>query len=350
MIDGPLFSIGKLNFYPYGLCMALGIIACFVFLYLTMVKRNFNDEAIDKMLFIGIFATAFGIFMAMVFQSLYNYIEDPSVGFHLGEMTFQGGLIGGVVGFLAVWNLYVFVVAPRTKVKFLKNNMNAALADALPFVPVGITVAHSFGRLGCTFAGCCHGGETTAWYGIWMYTYEFGHAKVVPVQLFECLFLALLSAIMIVLYFKFNFKYNMGVYAIAYGVWRFVMEFVRNDHRGSFVGGLTPSQFWSIVMVVLGVAFFFIYKYLLARFQKHPELQPPVRQPKQKKALATGVEQNEEAEDEQTAQIAPAESQGEAEKAEPADNPQGAATGELPPEEASGSEIEREEKDEKNAD
>lgn len=288
MIDGPLFSIGKLHFYPYGLCMALGIILCFVFLLYTFRHYNFNEEAIDKILTIGIFATAFGVFMAMVFQSMYDYIENPSQGFSLGEsMTFQGGLIGGVTSFLIVWNLYIFVIAPRTKYKVLKNNMNAGLCDALPIIPIGITIAHAFGRLGCTFAGCCHGAQTDAWYGVWMYTYEFGYAKVVPTQSYECLFLVILTGIMMLLLFKWKFKYNLALYAIAYGVWRFLIEFVRDDHRGDFIGAVTPSQFWSIIMIILGIAYIFIAKYLLVRFEKHPQDQPLVREKKVKAAAAT---------------------------------------------------------------
>ncbi len=295
MAHGPLFSIGSLHVQYYGLCMAVGIILCFVFLYMTMQKFNYNEEAIDKILIIGICATAFGVFMAMVFQALYDYIEKPSGGFSLsGSMTFYGGLIGGVVSFLTVWNLYIFVIAPRTKIKLLQNNMNASLTDALKIIPIGVTIAHAFGRLGCTFAGCCHGGETNAWYGIWMFIDRDDNGfplspmvKVVPTQLFECLFLVLLTAVMVVLLFKFKFKYNLAVYAIAYGVWRFVIEFVRKDHRGSFIPGITPSQLWSIVIVLLGIGYFFLYKYFLCRFEKHPELQPPVRQPKVK-ATAEG--------------------------------------------------------------
>ncbi len=298
MIDGPLFKIGRLGFYPYGLCIALGIIGCFVFLYTTMMRKNFNDEAIYKMLILGITATVFGIFTAMVFQALYDYIANPSAGFNLaGSMTFQGGLIGGVGGFLVVWNLYVFVIAPRAKSKLLSNNMNAALTDALPFVPPSITIAHAFGRLGCTFAGCCHGTRTDAWYGVWMYTSEFGHAKVVPIQLFECLFLVLLTVIMILLYFKFNFNCNFGVYAIAYGVWRFLIEYARDDYRGSFVGGITPSQFWSIVMVVLGIGYFFLYKYVLKKFMKHPELAEPVIREDDKKSKAKAADDTKDVEE-----------------------------------------------------
>lgn len=283
MYPDPLFSIGEVHVWAYGLCMAVGIIVCFAFLLVVMSKHNFNEEAIDKILLIGIVATAFGIFMAMVFQSVYDYIAKPSAGFTLkGSMTFQGGLIGGVSSFLIVWNVYVFAIAPKVKKpKLLQNHMNAGLTDALPFIPIGITLAHGFGRLGCTFAGCCHGSETDAWYGMTLYAASYGKVTtVVPTQLYECVFLFLLSAIMSVLYFKYKFKCNFGLYAIAYGIWRFLIEFVRDDYRGELVSGLTPSQFWSIVMVVLGIAYFFVYKYVFVRFMKRPEEQPSVKQAK----------------------------------------------------------------------
>lgn len=290
MHPDPLFKIFGQGVYAYGLCMAIGIIACFIFLMIAFSKHNMNEEAIDRILFIGVFATAFGIFMAMVFQSVYNYIDDPEAGFKLDQsMTFQGGLIGGVSSFLIIWNFYVFVIAPRSRFKALQNHMNAGLCDALPIIPMGITIAHAFGRLGCFFAGCCYGAPTDAWYGLpcatgWNETLQMNMSgvNVVPIQLFECIFLFVLTAIMALLYYKFKFKCNFGVYAISYGVWRFLIEFARVDYRGDFVGGVTPSQFWSIVMVVIGIAYFFAYKYLFKRFMKHPELQEPVKAKKQK--------------------------------------------------------------------
>lgn len=284
MINGPLFSIGSLSVHPYGLCMGLGIILCFVFLMVTMSKKNFNDEASDKILFIGAFATAFGVFMSAVVQGIYNAIAGE--GFDLLSMTFYGGLIGGVTGFLIVWNLYIYVIAPRAKHKLFQNHMNATLSDAMPFIPVGITIAHAFGRLGCSFAGCCHGDLTDAWYGIYMYTSKFGYAKVVPIQLFECIFLAVLSLIMAILYFRFKFNYNFALYPIAYGIWRFIIEYIRTDDRGVFIPGLTPSQFWSIIMVVAGIGFIFLQKYLFSRLMKHPELQPPVKESKSKQTAS----------------------------------------------------------------
>lgn len=283
----PLFTMGSLEVYLYGICMAAGIIACFGFLMYTMWKKNFNDEATDKILLIGIFGTGFGILSAALFQGLYNYIDNPAGGFNLSGMTFIGGLIGGVVSFLGVYWLYIYVIAPRTKIKLLQNNMNGTLTDALPFIPVGISIAHAFGRLGCFFGGCCYGME--AEWGLYCAgSYSNGiymqGPKVVPLQLFEMAFLVVLAVVMAVLYFKFRFNYNFGLYAIAYGVWRFGIEFARGDERGQFIGtALSPSQFWSIIMVLVGVGYFFLQYYVLAKHMKHPELQPSVRKPKGEK-------------------------------------------------------------------
>ena len=58
---------------------------------------------------------------------------------------------------------------------------------------------------------------------------------------------------------------NMSVYLIGYGIWRFCLEFIRGDHRGELVSGISPSQFWSLLMVVLGVALIFVMNYLAKR-------------------------------------------------------------------------------------
>ena len=81
MIKGPLFTIGSLSVWPYGLCMGIGIILCFVFLMVTMTKKNFNEEAIDKILIIGAGATAFGVFMAAVVQGIYKAIAGNAVSY-----------------------------------------------------------------------------------------------------------------------------------------------------------------------------------------------------------------------------------------------------------------------------
>lgn len=270
----PLFKIFGQGVYAYGICFATGVIACFAFLLFTMWYRNFSETSSSAVIFIGIFATAFGALSGMVVQGIYDVIDGKE--FSLGGMTFIGGLIGGVVSFLAVWNLYMYVVRPRTKIKWLCGEMNATLCDALPFIPIGIALAHAFGRFGCFWAGCCYG-KPAEWgiacahgYSSDLKMYMDG-VKVIPTQLFEMVFLFLLVAVMAVLYFKFKFNYNFAVYPIAYGIFRFIIEFYRADYRGKAVLGLYPSQWWGIVMVIVGIAYIFAQKYFFSKLMKNPE-------------------------------------------------------------------------------
>lgn len=262
MLPDPLFSIFGIDIDMYAIFILIGLIACFIFTYIAMKKSGYSSSARDMILIIGVFAIALGFLFATLTQSIYDFIANPEGGFQFtGKMTFLGGLIGGVIVYLGFYFLYVYVINPKLKENnFLKSDMNKGVWELLRFAPISITIAHAFGRLGCFSAGCCGGIETEAWYGI-----QFpGEAhKEIPTQLFEAIFLFLISVVMIILYFKFHFKYNMGVYLIGYGVWRFLIEFIRGDvvERGKFVPGLTPSQFWAILMVIGGIAFFFIYRY-----------------------------------------------------------------------------------------
>ena len=64
---------------------------------------------------------------------------------------------------------------------------------------------------------------------------------------------------------KKDFKHNLSLYLVSYGIFRFLIEYVRADHRGEFVAGISPSQFWGIIMVVAGVALYFALWYLEKR-------------------------------------------------------------------------------------
>ena len=63
----------------------------------------------------------------------------------------------------------------------------------------------------------------------------------------------------------------MTLYLISYGIWRFVIEYFRADYRGDFIPGLSPSQFWSIIMVIGGIIVFFIYRYFDPKLNKENE-------------------------------------------------------------------------------
>ena len=237
-------------FHLYGLMIGVGILACFSILYLYGKKEKVEESFMDFVFYNTIVAIALGFGAAALFQATYNYIENPEVGFDFGSgITFIGGLIGGVISFLVGYAIF-------------RKRFKTRLVDIISFIPCCILIAHAFGRVGCLFAGCCHGEKTTAWYGIFMHTVEFGYAKVVPTQLFEALFLFALFAICFILVWKKKFKHNMSLYLIAYGIFRFLLEFLRADDRGQLLGVISPSQFWSLLMIVAGVAVYFLLEWL----------------------------------------------------------------------------------------
>ena len=66
---------------------------------------------------------------------------------------------------------------------------------------------------------------------------------------------------------KLKNGYTASIYLIAYGVWRFFIEYLRNDPRGSSgIDFLSPSQLTAIIMVVVGVVWFLVCKFLLDKY------------------------------------------------------------------------------------
>ena len=77
---------------------------------------------------------------------------------------------------------------------------------------------------------------------------------------------------MFYLTYKKHFKYSFVIYLGGYGVWRFALEFLRGDDRGSFIGNLSPSQFWSLIMILLAAPMYFILKFLYTKRDKALEI------------------------------------------------------------------------------
>ena len=241
--DTLIHLFGKDMVTLYGICIAVGVLSCVLVLF-KFAKGKISDKFIDFLFYNGIVAIALGFVSACLFQAVYAYIDNPERGFHLfsSGMTFIGGLIGGVLSFLVGY----FVFRPM---------LDGRLVDIISLLPCCIVIAHAFGRVGCFFAGCCYGKPTESFLGV---KFPFLSYKVHATQLYEAAFLFALFAVMLILYVKKGFKHNLSLYLLTYGIFRFLIEFVRGDERGSFVAGVSPSQFWSIVMILARVGVYFL--------------------------------------------------------------------------------------------
>ncbi len=244
----------------YDICMCLGIIVCFyVFGYLAdkhKIKRKIQNFA----MLCGLGAIAIGYGSAVLFQAIYNIGSRGS--FEITDdtgATFYGGLIGGVLSFLLIYfGIGYFKYDDRSHVRVFFG-----IADSA--VP-GILIAHSLGRVGCLMAGCCHGAQTDAWYGIEHFEYVkntgqyVSAGKFIPVQLFEAVFLLFLFGFLFIRSMDKK-NYCLPIYLCVYSVWRFAVEFIRGDYRGSiFTDLLTPSQFISCILFAVGIGVFFLEK------------------------------------------------------------------------------------------
>ena len=243
------------NVHMYGIMIAVGILGTFITLFTLAKLKKVESRFVDFLFYNGIASIVLGFGAATVVQALYNYIDNPEKGFRLGSgMTFIGGLIGGVLTFM----IFYFIFRKRYDTK---------LYQVVSIVPSCILIAHAFGRIGCFFAGCCYGKVTDSFLGV-----KFPHLSqpVHPTQLYEAAFLFIMFGVCTYLVVKFNFKHNLSLYLISYGIFRFLIEYLRGDERGELVGFISPSQFLSIFMVLGGIALIFMFNYFYKKDNAEP--------------------------------------------------------------------------------
>lgn len=260
MVPEPIIKIFGQGITLYGVCIAVGILACIIVLYLYTKRQGVPSQVQDYVFFIAIAAIAVGFLFAKLFQAFYDWIASgfKTFNFYNAGITVMGGLVGGAGMFLLLYFLLGKFVFKGEKSGWHKKYFNEILRVA----PLCIVIAHAFGRIGCLMGGCCHGaylGREYVFGGIYMRGTTDGWGYYVPTQLYESLFLFVLFAVLSVLYFK-RFNIILTIYLISYAVWRVIIEIFRTDYRGGS-GGLSPSQWMSIVFVLIGAAILLFYKY-----------------------------------------------------------------------------------------
>lgn len=243
----PNIVIGSVKIPMYTLMLVLGGIAFLLVTYALMYRREkVKDHTFIRVLIVSIPGAIVLYLSAFFFNSLFHSIEAGKL--EIGGITWLGGVIGA-------FPFMIFLIH-----KFVPAAKGNALTYFSLMVP-GIVIAHGLGRLGCFFAGCCYGGVTDSIFGVSFpagshAAHQYpggpngGSLPLLPTQLFEAVFELVLFVVMIATYKKTR-KYNIEIYCITYGVFRFVMEFLRGDERGGTGFFLTPSQ---LICVILWIA------------------------------------------------------------------------------------------------
>jgi len=250
-LHGFLPDVMSIN--SYGLCIGLGIIACyFIILYRTR-QHGINTDNLSE-LFIWGFVAAF------VGGKLFFYLEDPSKYFSNPALMYKN--LGN--GFVFYGSLLFVIPTMYFWLRFKKIDFWPFM-DAVAF---GGPILHSFGRLGCFLAGCCHGKVCHNALGvIFSDPNSAADPKGVPLyptQLFDIGINLIVLLIVYLVSRKQQFKGQLFlIYISLYAVGRAINENFRgDDERGFLFGGIiTYSQFIAIMLIILsGIAWFFLQK------------------------------------------------------------------------------------------
>ena len=233
----------------YELSAAGGILCAMVIFRQLSEQRGLSVRLHNFLLADTVLSVVGGCFSAVFVQAFYDFLADGTFSLNRSSgATFLGGLTGGILIFLAVY-------FPAGHFRFPDGEHRLFLAEVTDIFSVCIPAAHGFGRIGCLMAGCCHG--RPAEWGI--YHVRLG-IRVVPVQLFEAVFL--FGLCLVLWHFTAGHRgTGFALYLSCYGIWRFFAEFLRNDDRGAtIVSFLSPSQLTSVLMCIAGLFLLFLHK------------------------------------------------------------------------------------------
>lgn len=249
----PYFTIFGEEFPAYGIMMITGAFLA-IFLACWFAPKK-NLERLDVLL-TAIFGFVLGILGAkalFILGEIPDYISHIKAhGFEFSwlwneimtsGLVFYGGLIGGILGG------WIYVKMFRLDFWELADHM-------LPFLPL----AHGFGRLGCTFAGCCFGIEIDPPLGVHFPNSLAGanpNLTYAPTQLWEAVFCITILFPVLIWFSSRKQKPGapVGLYALLYGIFRFIEEFFRDEQTvgGSDWGPFTVSQLISLVLIASGI-------------------------------------------------------------------------------------------------
>jgi phosphatidylglycerol---prolipoprotein diacylglyceryl transferase len=207
-----------------------------------------------------------------ILENLDQFWRSPgAMIFSSGGFTFYGGLIIGTG--LIVWYLR-------------KNGQSPALfADA---VAPGVMLAYGVGRIGCHLSGdgdwgiAANVSAKPDWLPMWLWAEDYANnhlgvdlsaAPVYPTSVYE---FVMAFGLFLVLYRLRKHPYMagwlFGIYLILAGAERFIIEQIRVNNRGTFLGiEGTQAELISVIFILLGA-------FMLFRTWKRrePASEPPV--------------------------------------------------------------------------
>ena len=237
------FSIGSLDIMWYGICVAIGILAGFYFIYKRApLYHNIDQDRAFNFLVLILIAGLVGLRVYYVaFEwDYYSQNLDQILNIREGGLAIHGALIFGVI--------MAFILCRIWK---------ESLLNVMDLFFVGVPLGQAIGRWGNFFNSEAHGGHTDLPWAILV-----NGDSVHPAFLYEsiwCLFLFFFLM-------KIDNKRRFGgqvffLYMILYSIERYFVEGLRTDNLMVTLpfGEFRQAQLLSLAVIVLGVILYIYY-------------------------------------------------------------------------------------------
>jgi len=239
-----LFKLGPLTIYTYGFMMATAFITCYYILIYEFKRLQAPPDFASNVVFWAAIGGIVGAKILYLVENLAYVIDDPiGMIFSGAGLVFHGGLIGGSLAVIAL-------------IKYHHLPLRTYGDRIGPVLLIG----QGIGRIGCFFAGCCHGKMCDL---PWAMT--FPHASpsapypVHPTQLYETLINFVLFFLLVkVIRPRLKIRgVTLAIYLILAGCERFLLEFLRVNPKVAL--GLSSAQYTSLVMIGLGIGLMVLF-------------------------------------------------------------------------------------------
>lgn len=241
-----LHIYGPLGINAYGTMIALGVLLALTFLFKDKKCKQLIDE---QKLSNGI---SFSILLGVLGGRLLWFFEKPYTTRPWTSFIslWNGGF--SILGTILILALFIPLYLRLYKIPVL---------PVLDRIALYAPLVDAFGRIGCFFAGCCYGINTTLPWGV-VYSNSSSFAplftKIHPTQLYSALLFFLLFTM---LWKQKDQKYSPGFFSAFYLIGasfiRFVIDFLRGD-RKLLISVLSFAQ--CIALCIMFVGLFLLVK------------------------------------------------------------------------------------------
>ncbi len=269
---------GTLPIFSYGVMLGTSlIVAWYVVMHLGQKREGLQREQMANAFITTAVVAIVGARLLYVATNPHEFTNPMRIfALREGGLVAYGGFLGGLLGSWGYW--------ARKKVSLL------SWADVVaPTLGLGL----GFTRIGCYLFGCDFGAPLSETAPAWLKSLgtfpgpnpaieaaahgspAFVHhvqqydlaptalasLPVHPTQLYESLAGFVLFGATMLVWQRRTFRGQVILALTAlYGVWRFFIEYVRDDPERGFYFGFSTSQLISIALVPLAIALYFVLK------------------------------------------------------------------------------------------